>query len=70
MVNFKRHHGNAAEVNYTDRKIAIGNDQFFFFADINDSLEKIRGIRCVDYKVCDGYDLSRDAEEQLKACLR
>ena len=70
MVNFKRHHRNAAEVNYTDRKIAIGNDQFFFIADINNHLEKIRGIRCVDYRVCDGYDLSSEAKEQLKALVR
>ena len=70
MRNMARYHGSAATVNRTERKIVIDNDHYFFFADINRSLEKILGMECVDYRVCDGYDLSLEAEEQLKVCVR
>lgn len=47
--------------------IIFADDRYLFFTNINDHLERLRGITARDYRVCDHYALSSKARDMLAA---
>lgn len=70
MARLAGYCGRAAKVNQTERKIVVGSNHYFYFTDINHSLDRLHGMRCADYSVCDDYVLSPEARKVLKVIAR